>query len=78
MILKRTEKHSPVYSLWFGQPVVLQVRVRQCLVPIHCSIVDESGEDVRIRIQPGWEMDIRKDLILAVEDDFVGLGNRIN
>jgi hypothetical protein len=43
-----------------------------------CSIVGESVADVRVRIQPGWEMDVRKELILAVEEDAVALDTRVN
>ena len=60
-----------MYSAWFGKPVVLLVVVRQCHVPMPCNIVGESAADVRVRIQPGWEMDVRKELILAVEEDAV-------
>jgi hypothetical protein len=34
-----------------------------------CSIIGESLAEVRVRIDPGWEMDVRKELILAVEED---------
>jgi len=33
---------------------------------------------VRIRIQSGWEMDVRKELIVAVEEDAVALPARVN
>jgi hypothetical protein len=58
---------SPVYSAWFGIPVLLFV-VRECRVPIPCNIIAESASAVRIQLQPGWEIDVRKDLILAVEE----------
>jgi hypothetical protein len=66
------------YSAWVGKPVVLVVVIRQCQVPMPCSIVGESAADVRVRIQPGWEMDVRKELILAVEDGVAGDSPRIN
>ena len=69
MIAEGTKDRSPVYSVWFGKPVVLVVRVRQCCLPMRCSIVGESVAEVRVRIQPGWEMKVRKELILAVEED---------
>lgn len=59
---------SPAYSVWFHKPVVLLIKVRQYFVPVPCSIIGETDADVRVCIQPGWEMDIRKDLILAVEE----------
>ena len=73
-----TKDLAAVYSPWFGKSVVLLVVIRQCHVPMPCSIVGESVGDVRVRIQPGWEMDLRKELILAVEEDGVAMNNRIH
>ena len=67
-IAEGTKDFSPVYSAWFGKPVVLLVVIRQCHVPMPCRIVGESAADVRVRIQPGWELDVKKELILAVEE----------
>ena len=78
MIANRTEGFSPVYSSWFGKPVVILVVIRQCHVPMPCRIVSESAADVRVRIQPGWEMDVRKDLILAVEEIVIAAKDRVN
>lgn len=78
MISEGTKDFSPVYSVWFGKSVVLLAVIRQCHVPIPCSIVGESIADVRIRIKPGWEMDLRKELILSVEEDAVALDSWIN
>ena len=65
------------YSAWFGKPVILLVIIRQCRVPVPCSIVGESITDVLVRIKPGWEMNLRKELILAVEGDSVGADRQI-
>jgi hypothetical protein len=78
MISEGTKVFSPIYSAWFGKPVVLLVVIRRCHVPMPCSIVAESITDVRVRIKPGWEMDVRKDLILAVEEDNVGTHTQVN
>ena len=69
---------STEYSAWFDRSVVLVVLIRGCDVPVRCNIVGESLADVRVHIEPGWEMDIPKDLILAVEDDTVAQDTRIN
>ena len=58
---------SPIYSAWFRIPVLLFV-MRECRVPIPCNIIGESITAVRIRIQPGWEIDVPKEFILAVEE----------
>jgi hypothetical protein len=78
MIADGTEEFSPVYSAWFGKPVVMLVVIRQCHVPMPCRIVGESAADVRVRIQPGWELDVRKDLILAVEEVVIPADARVN
>jgi hypothetical protein len=78
MIAEGTKDFSPIYSAWFGKPVVLLVVIRQCRVPMPCSIVAESITDVRVRLQPGWEMDVRKELILALEEDTVSQPTRVN
>ena len=43
-----------------------------------CCIIGESVAAVRVRIKPGWEMDLRKELILALEEYVVGLDNWVN
>ena len=63
-----TSDFLPAYSGWFGKSVVLLFVVRQCHIPIPCRIVGESVSAVRIQLQPGWEVDVRKELILAVEE----------
>jgi hypothetical protein len=68
----------PVFSTWFGKPVVLLVVIRQCHVPMPCRIVGESSADVRVRIHSGWEMDVRKELILAVEEIVIAPEARVN
>ncbi len=68
MNIEGTKTFSPVYSAWFGRPVVLLVVIRQCHVPMPCRIVGESPAEVRVCIQPGWEMNVRKDLIVAIEE----------
>jgi hypothetical protein len=78
MITKERDRFSPNYSALFGKPVVLLVVIRQFHVPMPCRIVSESAADVRIRIQSGWEMEVRKELIVAVEEDAVALPTRVN
>ena len=58
---------SPAYSAWFGKSVLLFV-IRQCRVPIPCNIIGESVAAVHIQLMPGWEIDVRKEFILAVEE----------
>jgi hypothetical protein len=69
---------SPFYSTWFGRPVVLLIQIRQGRVPIPCSIVGESRANLRVLVHAGWEMDVRKELILAIEEDSVVVNTRPN
>jgi hypothetical protein len=78
MLAERTKDLLPVYSYWFGKPVVMLVLIRQFYVPMPCHIIGESAADVRVRIQPGWEMDVRKDLILAVEEVVIAAEDHVN
>jgi hypothetical protein len=78
MIAGRTSDFSPAYTAWLRKPVVLLVVIRQCHVPVPCRIVAESATALRVRFKPGWEMDLRKELILAVEEDAVMLEPRVN
>lgn len=78
MIVDGTKDFSPQFSVWLGKPVVLLVNIRQCHVPMACRIVGESAADVRVRVQSGWEMDVRKDLILAVEEVVIPPECRVN
>jgi hypothetical protein len=78
MIAEGRKDFSPMYSAWLGKPVVLLVVIRQCHIPMPCSIVGESVNNVRIRIKSGWEMEVRKELILAVEDYPVTLDAAVN
>ena len=65
---KEINGFCPIYSSWFGTPEILLFVIRECRIPIPCSIVGESFAAVRIRLQPGWEIDVPKELILAVEE----------
>jgi hypothetical protein len=78
MIAHGKKEFSPVYSDWFGKPVVMLVVIRQCHVPMPCHIIGESAADVRVLLHQGWEMDIRKDLILAVEEVVIAAEARVN
>jgi hypothetical protein len=78
MIPDEAKDFSGAYSGWFGKSVVLLVAIRQCKVPLQCSIVSESVSAVHIRIDTGLELDLRKELILAVEEYGVVSNGRIN
>jgi hypothetical protein len=57
------------FATWFGQPVVLQVEAGEMRVPLRGTIVSESSDAVRFRIGEGWDVDIYKAMVKAVEED---------
>jgi hypothetical protein len=61
------------YELWIGQPVVLQVALGDIKVPLRGKLLKDGGETVRMRIGDGWDVDIYKAMILAVEQDAMAL-----
>jgi hypothetical protein len=48
------------FKAWVGQPVK---------VPLRGKLLKDGGETVRMRIGEGWDVDIYKTMILAVEED---------
>ena len=55
------------FERWFGKTVVLRLKTGETRVPLRGIIVAESGGSVRFRIGGGWDIDVYKSLILAVE-----------
>ena len=78
MMTEGKSEFLPIYSTWLGRPVVLLIQIRQGRVPIPCSIVGESDADLRVLLHAGWEMNVRKELIVAIEEDSVAVNPRPN
>jgi hypothetical protein len=57
------------FSYWVGQTVILQVAAEDVRVPLRGVIVGESDSSVQFRVGEGWDIDIYKHMILAVEQD---------
>lgn len=57
------------YATWLGQTVVLQVEAGEMRVPLRGTIVGETPDALRFRIGDGWDVDIYKAMVLAVEQD---------
>lgn len=57
------------FATWVGQTVILQVAVGEFRVPLRGVILDESDAAIRFRVGECWEIDIFKDMVLAVEED---------
>ena len=63
------EGMDTAYASWIGQPVVLQVALGDIKVPLRGKLLRDAGETVRMRVGDGWDIDIYKAMILAVEED---------
>jgi hypothetical protein len=64
---------NSAFETWVGQPVVLQVALGEIKVPLRGTLLKDAGESVRMRIGDGWDVDIFKSMILAVEQDEMAL-----
>jgi hypothetical protein len=58
---------SGAYSTWLGRPVILRVATGELQTTLHCTVIGESDATVRIRIAGKLDVDICKELVLAVE-----------
>jgi hypothetical protein len=61
------------YRTWMGHAVVLQVALGDIKVPLRGRMLQDGGETVRMRIGDGWDVDIYKAMILAVEEDAMAM-----
>lgn len=61
------------FEPWIGQAVVLQVALGEIRVPLRGKLLKDSGETLRVRIGDGWDVDIYKSMVLAVEQDSMAL-----
>ena len=60
---------TSAYAVWLGQEAVLQVSLGESHVPLRGTIVGETEDALRVRVGEGWEVDIFKSMILAVEEE---------
>lgn len=58
-----------MYEFWVGTPVVLQISAGELRVPLRGTIVSENDDAVRFRVGDGWDIDVFKNMIMAVEED---------
>jgi hypothetical protein len=72
MILDRGRAMQTGYQVWMGQAVVMQVVLGEVKVPLRGRLLKERDDTVRFRID-GWDIDIYKTMILAVEQDGMAL-----
>jgi hypothetical protein len=61
------------FEPWVGQAVVLQVALGEIRVPLRGKLLKVGGETLRVRIGDGWDVDIYKTMVMAVEQDSMAL-----
>jgi hypothetical protein len=69
----RGSEMTNAFQSWVGQAVVLQVALGDIKVPLRGKLLKDGDETVRMRIGEGWDVDIYKVMILAVEHDAMAL-----
>ena len=57
------------FEAWIGHAVVLQVALGDIRVPLRGKLLKDGGETLRMRIGDGWDVDIYKNMVQAVEED---------
>jgi hypothetical protein len=57
------------YTVWMGQPVVLQIVAGNLRVPLRGRLVSETSDVLRLRIADSWDVDIFKSMVVSVDHD---------
>jgi hypothetical protein len=57
------------FSTWIGEDVVLRMALGASQVPLRGKLLKDNGETLRLRVGDGWDIDIYKNMVLAVEED---------
>jgi hypothetical protein len=57
------------FEPWIGRAVVLQVALGNIRVPLRGKLLKAAGDTLRMRIGDGWDVDIYKTMVQAVEED---------
>jgi hypothetical protein len=57
------------FALWVGRPVMLRVALGDCRVGVRGTLLKDDAETLKMRVAEGFDIDIYKDLILAVEEE---------
>lgn len=57
------------FETWVGKNVMLQVAAGDLKVPVRGTILGETDKALKFRIGDGWDVEIFKSMIMAVEED---------
>ena len=67
--VRGAESVQGVYAQWVAQPVVLQLKSAGLRVSLRGVILRETEHTIRFRVDETCDIEIYKQMILAVEED---------
>ncbi|HVN09608.1 MAG TPA: hypothetical protein VMV61_11570 [Patescibacteria group bacterium] len=59
----------PDFEPWLGMRVILRVAFAEVCVPLPGTLLSETPNALRFRIGDGWDVDIFKSMVMAVEPE---------
>lgn len=62
-------KMQSPYESWVGKHVLLQVVAGDLKVPVRGTLLGETANALKFRIGEGWDVEIFKSMVMAVEED---------
>jgi hypothetical protein len=62
-------KMQSPYESWVGKHVLLQVVAGDLKVPVRGTLLGETENALKFRIGDGWDVEIFKSMVMAVEED---------
>jgi len=57
------------FEPWLGMRVILRVAFAEICVPLPGTLLSETPTALRFRIGDGWDVDIFKSMVMAVEPE---------
>lgn len=63
-----TATEQMAYGQWTSQSVVLHVKSGELRVSLRGIILGETAHSIRFRVDNSWDIDIYKQMVLAVEE----------
>jgi hypothetical protein len=57
------------FASWVGRPVVLRVALGDCRVGVRGTLLKDSTDTLKMRVAEGFDIDVYKEMVLAVEEE---------
>ena len=58
-----------IFALWIGRLVILRVALGDSRIGVRGTLIKDGPETLKMRVSEGFDIDIYKDMVLAVEED---------